>query len=225
MGGRGRGRGKGRGLSFNVEQLGVTKAEVLQSGPKHQPPPTYPPLERKALPLSTGVEEDYLLIVRKEFQYSMRDSPLSIKPSVQKSSAEICSRKSQKKSEESTFPFDWSLFPAELHPGKKVHKRKAKIVVPVKIKKAQTVQTPDKDVISKLEDLEKKEEKGDVQEGEKEQEEEEDKEKERVEEEEEEEEDLDEELDEGTDYANAYFDNGEGYLEEEDDTLDDGPIY
>ena len=31
-------------------------------------------------------------------------------------------------------------------------------------------------------------------------------------------------MDEGTDYANNYFDNGEGY-DEEDDNLDDGPIY
>lgn len=38
------------------------------------------------------------------------------------------------------------------------------------------------------------------------------------------EEDEDEEMDDGTDYANNYFDNGEAY-EEEDDNLDDGPIY
>lgn len=36
--------------------------------------------------------------------------------------------------------------------------------------------------------------------------------------------DEDEEMDDGTDYANNYFDNGEDY-EEEDDTLDDGPIF
>jgi DNA-directed RNA polymerase III subunit RPC7 len=32
-------------------------------------------------------------------------------------------------------------------------------------------------------------------------------------------------MDEGTDYINSYFDNGENYLDEEDDNLDDGPIY
>lgn len=36
--------------------------------------------------------------------------------------------------------------------------------------------------------------------------------------------DEDEEMDDGTDYANNYFDNGEGY-EDEDDNLEDGPIY
>lgn len=34
----------------------------------------------------------------------------------------------------------------------------------------------------------------------------------------------DEELDEGTDYANQYFDNGESYLDE-DDNLDDEAVY
>lgn len=34
----------------------------------------------------------------------------------------------------------------------------------------------------------------------------------------------DEEMDDGTDYANNYFDNGEGY-EDDDDNLEDGPIY
>ncbi|XP_018897779.1 uncharacterized protein Polr3G [Bemisia tabaci] len=39
------------------------------------------------------------------------------------------------------------------------------------------------------------------------------------------EEEADEEMDDGTDYNENYFDNGEGYLDDEDDNLDDGPIY
>ena len=39
-----------------------------------------------------------------------------------------------------------------------------------------------------------------------------------------EEEEIDEELDEGTDYANQYFDNGESYLDE-DDNLEDEAAY
>lgn len=35
------------------------------------------------------------------------------------------------------------------------------------------------------------------------------------------EDDIDEEMDEGTDYARDYFDNGEGYLDE-DDNLEEG---
>ena len=32
-------------------------------------------------------------------------------------------------------------------------------------------------------------------------------------------------MDDETDYARDYFDNGEGYLDEEDDNLDEGGIY
>jgi len=39
------------------------------------------------------------------------------------------------------------------------------------------------------------------------------------------EEELDVEMDLGTDYAAAYFDNGEGYLDSDDDNMDDGPVY
>lgn len=37
--------------------------------------------------------------------------------------------------------------------------------------------------------------------------------------------DVDDELDDGTDYNKNYFDNGEGYLDDEDDGLDDDVIY
>ena len=36
---------------------------------------------------------------------------------------------------------------------------------------------------------------------------------------------MDEELDDGTDYANNYFDNGENYLDDDDDNIDEGGIY
>ena len=39
------------------------------------------------------------------------------------------------------------------------------------------------------------------------------------------EEEMDEEMDEDGDYAKDYFDNGEGYLDEDDDNLDEGGIY
>ena len=35
----------------------------------------------------------------------------------------------------------------------------------------------------------------------------------------------DEEMDGGTDYANQYFDNGEDYLDEEDDALEEGGVF
>ena len=83
----------------------------------------------------------------------------------------------------------------------------------------------------RLEELEKKEEQqsdaevgGDEVEGKEEEEEKEGEEEDGVMDEYEED-DPDEEMDEGTDYINSYFDNGESYLDEEDDNLDDGPIY
>lgn len=38
------------------------------------------------------------------------------------------------------------------------------------------------------------------------------------------EDEQDEEMDEDNDYGNSYFDNGDAY-NEEDDNLDDGPVY
>lgn len=35
----------------------------------------------------------------------------------------------------------------------------------------------------------------------------------------------DAELDDETDYINNYFDNGDGYFMDEDDNLDDGPLF
>jgi len=86
-------------------------------------------------------------------------------------------------------------------------------------------------LVNRLDELEKKEEQqsdaeggGDEAEG-KEEEEEKEGEGEEGAMDDMEEEDLDEEMDEGTDYINNYFDNGESYLDEEEDNLDDGPIY
>lgn len=101
--------------------------------------------------------------------------------------------------------YDWRYFPSELRPKVLAKKIKCK---PDDMKNL--------DINKKLEQLEKLEEKS-VERVEK---------VEETEEIEEEvmEEEQDEEMDDGTDYANNYFDNGEDY-EDEDDTLDDGPIY
>lgn len=108
--------------------------------------------------------------------------------------------------------FDWKYFPTELRP---------KVVV--KHCKKEGVVNKDIDIRSRLEKLEKMEEKreSDVQEVVVKTEVDNDE----VEEEGiEYQEDEDEEMDDGTDYANNYFDNGEEY-EDEDENLDDGPSY
>ncbi|XP_076244620.1 RNA polymerase III subunit G [Calliopsis andreniformis] len=216
MAGRGRGRGK-PSMSISTEQLGFSKGEALPP-PVLQPPPKYPPLEYKPLPLTVTNEMSYLLELKREFSEYMRESPNNVLPLVVKKDIERYSDRYQDLlTDKSGYEtrYDWTRMPAELKP--QARKRKGPKVTKSQ-KKRKNV-----DVESKLQELEKKEssQQSDVEEEEKEEEETEEKEDEHVEEEEEE---IDEEMDEGTDYANNYFDNGEAY-DDEDDNLDDGPIY
>lgn len=76
MGGRGRGRGRGASSSFSREQLnsmGFSASETLPSVVT-QPPPLYPPLERKAVPLTVSSSrniknytKNYVLMALKQF--------------------------------------------------------------------------------------------------------------------------------------------------------------
>ncbi|XP_012151811.1 RNA polymerase III subunit G [Megachile rotundata] len=216
MAGRGRGRGKPT-MSISTEQLGFSKGEALPP-PVLQPPPKYPPLEYKPLLLTVTTETNYLLELKREFAEFMRESPNNVLPVVIKKDIERYSDRYQdlitdKSSYETRY--DWSRMPAELKPQPR--KRKGQ-----KLDKSDKKQK-NVDIETKLQELEKKEnlQQSDAEEEEKEEEEAEEKDEEHAEEEEEE---LDEEMDEGTDYVNNYFDNGEGY-DDEDDNLDDGPIY
>lgn len=216
MAGRGRGRGK-PSMSISTEQLGFAKGEALPP-PVLQPPLKYPLLEYKPLPLNITKEMSYLLELKKGYAEYMRESPNNVLPLVIKKDIERYSDRYQdlitdKSSYESRY--DWSRMPVELKP--QLRKRKGQ--------KCENPQTKRKnvDIESKLQELEKKEslQQSDAEEEEKEEEEAEGKDDDQAEDEEEE---LDEEMDEGTDYVNNYFDNGEGY-DDEDDNLDDGPIY
>ncbi|KAF5275069.1 hypothetical protein FQA39_LY07006 [Lamprigera yunnana] len=213
MSGRGRGRGgMGGGVSFNHEQLsaiGITPGENMPV-PIAEPPPLYPILNRKPVPLKESLELDYLLILRQNILDQMQASGAYVRmpqlserrdklhQEIDKLLAQLPPVKEK---------FDWQLLPAELRP--KVVARR------MKIKESKVV-----DIDSRLNQLEKQEdssvEKMDVAV------------KEEADPEEEEEELIenyeDEDIDDGTDYANNYFDNGESY-EDEDDNLDDGPIY
>lgn len=216
MAGRGRGRGK-PSMSISTEQLGFTKGEALPP-PVLQPPSKYPSLEYKPMPLIINTEMSYLLELKREYAEYMRESsnnvlPLVIKKDIERYSDRYQDLITDKSSYETRY--DWSRMPAELKP--QLRKRKGqKFEKPLKKQK-------NVDVESKLQELEKKEnsQQSDTEEEEKEEEETEEKDDEHAEDEEEE---LDEEMDEGTDYLNNYFDNGEGY-DDEDDNLDDGPIY
>lgn len=206
-------------MSISTDQLGFSKGEALPP-PVLQPPPKYPPLEHKAWPPVITTEMSYLLELKREFAEYMRESPNNVLPLVVKKDIERYSDRYQdlitdKSSYETRC--DWSRMPAELKPQlKKRQKGQSTSTLPLKKRKAVDVET-------KLQELEKKEtsQPSDAEEEEKEEEDAEEKDDEHAEDEEEE---LDEEMDEGTDYVNNYFDNGEGY-DDEDDNLDDGPIY
>lgn len=205
-------------MSISTEQLGFSKGEALPP-PVLQPPPKYPPLEYKPIPLNLTNETNYLLKLKREFAEFIWESANNVHPPIVKKDIERYSDRYQDLiTDKSGYEtrYDWTRMPAELKPAQL--KRKSQSASAGAKKKQKTV-----DVESKLKELEQKEntQQSDVDEEGKEEEETEEKDEEQVEDEEEE---QDEEMDEGTDYLNNYFDNGEGY-DEEEDNLDDGPVY
>ncbi|KYB26491.1 hypothetical protein TcasGA2_TC033736 [Tribolium castaneum] len=154
--------------------------------------------------LEPSVETDYLLILKQDLIDHMQLSPSYLKLPHDKNKQpeqEIDKLVAQLPSVKEKY--DWTLFPSELRP-KVLAKRVAKKVeknVDVQQKLTQLEQLESDDKVAKDDDEE-----------------------ENVEDDEIVEEEQDEEMDDGTDYANNYFDNGEDY-EDEDDNLDDGPIY
>lgn len=218
MAGRGRGKFSKPSMSFNTEQLGFAKGEVLPP-PVLQPPPKYPILEYKPLTFTITNEMSYLLELKRDYTEYLRQSPYNVQPIELKKDIERYSdRYHDMITDKSGYEtrYDWSKLPAELKPA--IRQKSQSTIQPKK--KLKTV-----DIETKLKELEKKENtmQGDVQE-EEEKADEETEEKETDEVVEDEEEELDEEMDEGTDYVNNYFDNGEGY-DDEEDNMDDGPIY
>ncbi|XP_057651540.1 DNA-directed RNA polymerase III subunit RPC7-like [Diorhabda carinulata] len=213
MSGRGRG-GRGRGgvsKTFNREQLtslGVGSKDLIP-GPVLQPPPLYPILERRPVPLTQSLEMDYLLILRQDFIDHLQLSGSYVKMIESKTQTEQAIDKLVAQMPNTKEKYDWRLFPSELRPkilGKRLAKQdKAKEVnIEQRLNVLEKLETKTEAVPVKTETVDEDEEDKDDIEGM--------------------EEDEDEEMDDGTDYANNYFDNGEGY-EDEDDNLEDGPIY
>ncbi|XP_015928913.1 DNA-directed RNA polymerase III subunit RPC7-like [Parasteatoda tepidariorum] len=186
MAGRGRGRFRG---SFPAQD----------ACPVSQPPPTYPPLQFKPVPLLTGKKIDYLVTLKQEIRSSFRESGYFIPPVSVKKDIERYTDKYQPIHAADQIVWDKSLFPRELF---EKPKKKRKIVKKPIVKKETAV-------VEKLQALEEKENTLDPDEEEEEG-------AENVEEYE------DEEMEEENDYATSYFDNGENYLDDEDDNLDDG---
>uniref|UniRef100_A0A182QZU3 DNA-directed RNA polymerase III subunit n=1 Tax=Anopheles farauti TaxID=69004 RepID=A0A182QZU3_9DIPT len=110
--------------------------------------------------------------------------------------------------------FLWKLMPAELKPSFK------RIKTEPGTGKGKRLKTAD-DIDAKLKALEQKESSGDPADMIKKEKSDSEDEKDV---EDQEEEMVDEEMDDENDYGNNYFDNGEAY-NDEDDNLDDGPVY
>lgn len=146
---------------------------------------------------------DYLILVKQELIDRMQSSGafMQVRESKDSSQQKIDKLLAQLPSVREKF--DWNLFPAELRP-KAVPRRK------------KSIDSKDVDVLKKFEQLEKletdREKKVDI------------KKEERESDEEMEVSFENEEADDGTDYANNYFDNGEGF-DDEDDNLDGDAVY
>ncbi|XP_023234533.1 DNA-directed RNA polymerase III subunit RPC7-like [Centruroides sculpturatus] len=181
-----------------------------------QPPAMYPPLEFKPVPLISNEEENYLLALKQELRGTLRDSGFYVQPVLVKKDIERYSDKYQQKDMTANdIKWDFKRFPKEL----KDIKRKRPAAKQPKVSKKRKKNFSQDDIKNKLEQLEtneKSETSEEEQEEAKEDEEEGDKDEEELYDEEEQE--------EGTDYAVNYFDNGEDYLDE-DDNMDDGPLY
>lgn len=219
MAGRGRGRG-GSGTSLTHEQLqalGIARGE--NTAPTLAPPPLFPKIEAKPLPLPCDAATDYMLIVKEQFIQYLHESPAYVTEKTKTDDVERYSDKYKILALDAkhggTLECVWPNIPAELRPqARRVRTsvRKRKLDNPTEIAK-------------RLQTLEKKESQGLTNEG-METNEEGPVKKEGVSDDEEieDEQEQEYELDDGTDYANNYFDNGEDY-DEEDDNLDDGPVY
>ncbi|XP_038072905.1 DNA-directed RNA polymerase III subunit RPC7-like [Patiria miniata] len=223
MAGRGRGRGRGGAMAFTAEVLGLGRGDVLPPTTS-QPPPLFPPLEFRPVPLPTGDEWDYLLLLKQEFRNTMRDSPYYIKPQDKKKDIERYSDKYRmSNNSDNTIGWtpDWNRLPKELKIRVKKQgetaARSAVKAVP-NLQAAKQISQKDVEVVTqRLAELEQKE--TEAASGDEKQEDED-------EEEIDEEEYYDEEdQEEGTDYIVSYFDNGEDDVNDDDDGLDDGPIY
>lgn len=217
------GRGKPRSqLTFNPELLGVGREQPAPSSVL-DPPPVYPPLHAKPKVPPNRSENNYLSSLAKDFVNRMQDSPFYVN---------MCPQKSNIKEDPfARLNLDPNRFPLELVKvfknvsGLKGLKRKRETRPNINAKRVKVGHSGD--INSHLDKLEAKEGEGEEDDNEVKEAKGKDSDKENDGEGgDEDKEDIDdEEMDDETDYARDYFDNGEGYLDEEDDNLDEGGIY
>ncbi|KAK0096580.1 hypothetical protein PV326_005076 [Microctonus aethiopoides] len=188
-------RGRGRG-----KPPAPMAPEQIGTGKDEQllvilhPPPKYPPLEYKAPEFICSTELSYLIELKRSFNETMQESPNNVELKVLTNDIERYS----------------DVYKQMMQPEVNYDQHYDWTLIPSELmptalkRKRETMQDSDTEETAKAD--------GD------------DEEKDPDENVEDEEVEVDEEMDDGTDYYNNYFDNGEGY-DEEDDNLDDGATF
>ncbi|XP_074062791.1 DNA-directed RNA polymerase III subunit RPC7 isoform X2 [Macrotis lagotis] len=217
-GNKGRGRAS---FTFNIESVGFARGEKLPDVVL-KPPPIYPDIDYKPVPLKAGEAEEYMLALKQEFRATMKRTPYFMDTEEEKQEIERYSKRYLKNYKEDDLEWvpDWRRLPREMMPRKKLTKgpkgQKTKGTAKVSTLMSSV------DVLKKIEDLEKKgdEEKSDEEtdgkeggKGKSKDDEDEDDEAEK--------EDSDEEQEEENDYINSYFEDGDDFGVESDDNMDE----
>ena len=202
------GRG-GKGTSLTHEQLQALGCIGKDMPAVSTVPPTFPPLLTTPVKREITAAQDYKILWKEAFVNFMRDSPYFTVPKTKKREIQSYSDQIQNAIENTKdklkAEIPWRLMPAELAPSWK----KRKLTDPNAIDRKKKARA--KNIVSHLKTMEDNDKSGDEGDPKNESEEE-------IEPQE------DEEMDDENDYGENYFDNGEAY-NEEDDNLDDGPVY
>lgn len=216
-------KGRGRAAyTFNIEAVGFSRGEKLPDVVL-KPPPLFPDTDYKPVPLKTGEDEDYMLALKQELRETVKRLPYFIEtPEEKQDDIERYSKRYMKVYKEEWEP-DWRRLPREMMPRKKCKKADPKSK-PAKATNKGTSLVNSADVLKKIEELERRgdgersDEENDEKEGSKEKEKDEE---EDGEEDAEQEEYDEEEQEEENDYINSYFDNGDDFVVDSDDNMDE----
>ncbi|XP_008827573.1 DNA-directed RNA polymerase III subunit RPC7 [Nannospalax galili] len=217
-------KGRGRAAyTFNIEAVGFGRGEKLPDVVL-KPPPLFPDIDYKPVPLKTGEDEDYMLALKQELRETVKRMPYFIEaPEEKQDDIERYSKRYMKVYKEEWIP-DWRRLPREMMPRKKCKKENPKSKKAKAADKGSPL-TSTADVLKKIEELEKR---GD---GEKSDEENEEKEgsKEKTKDDDDDDDDEaaeqeeydEEEQEEENDYINSYFEDGDDFGADSDDNMDE----
>ncbi|KAM4875278.1 DNA-directed RNA polymerase III subunit RPC7 [Thomomys bottae] len=213
-------KGRGRAAyTFNIEAVGFGRGEKLPDVVL-KPPPLFPDIDYKPVPLKTGEDEDYMLALKQELRETVKRMPYFIETPEEKQDIERYSKRYMKVYKEEWIP-DWRRLPREMLPRK--HCKKGS--------KSKKAEDPGKgaslnavDMLKKIEELEKR---GDGERSDEENEEKEGNKEKNKEGDDDDDDDADqeaydeEEQEEENDYINSYFDNGDDFGADSDDNMDE----